>query len=196
MTIPAFNIHGVIPPFTGADPVAGGPAALSPYVVKPVEVVDDLGTTADRRDILTKWLDHRRQLRLLGFTGFQWLDGSFVEKKNPQDLDVVTFLRRPLTAQSPVALGTLLGQNPGTFNRAMLKASHRLDAYFVDMDGASETIVEVTRYFCGLFSHRRNDYLWKGMLRVDLSAAAADDDVAAAALLVSALLIGHGGAGP
>jgi hypothetical protein len=78
----------------------------------------------------------------------------------------------------------------------MLKSSHRLDAYFVDLDGAAETIVEVARYYCGLFSHRRTDYLWKGMLKVDLGAVALDDNVASAELLVAALLIDQRGVGP
>ena len=178
MPVPGFDIHGVIPPFTGVDPVASGSAALSPYVATPTEIVNALGTSIKRRDILAKWLDHRAQLRALGMTGFQWLDGSFVEKKTPNDLDVVSFLRRPPKAKSEVEIQALVGQNLQTFSHAALKASHQLDAYFVDMDGSAETIVEMSRYFCGLFSHRRNDSLWKGMLKADLKADTLDDELA------------------
>ncbi|WP_430649493.1 DUF6932 family protein, partial [Bradyrhizobium uaiense] len=39
-----------------------------------------------RRSILRGWLLHRKALRAVGFgTGFQWIDGSFVEKgKEPK----------------------------------------------------------------------------------------------------------------
>ena len=176
MPVPPFDIHGVIPPFLGLRPTNG--ADLSPYRVSPVEVVSALGTTPDRRDILRKWLQHRAQLRALGMTGFQWLNGSFTEKKNPNDLDIASFLRRPPTAQSLVDFKQLVQQNPTLFNLPLVKSTFRLDAYFVDLNGSPDTIVEFTRYFGGLFAHRRWDYLWKGMLRVELTNSTTHDATA------------------
>jgi hypothetical protein len=125
MSVPAFNIHGVLPPFIGSTP-GEPPSQMSPYVVAPVDVVNAFGSTADRLDVLTKWLDHRHQLRHRGIeSGFQWLDGSFIERKVPKDLDVTT--------------------------------------------------------------HNRGNFLWKGMLRVDLAPKSSDDIALAAIQQASAL---------
>jgi hypothetical protein len=59
-----------------------------------------------------------------------------------------------------------------------------LDAFFIDLNASPESIVNVSRYFLGLFSHRRVDGLWKGMLQVRLENVA--DDAAAAAALAPA----------
>lgn len=187
MSVPAFNTHGVIPPFVGIDP--GGPSAqMSPYLVTPVDVVNALGSTLDRLDILGKWLKHRDQLRGKGIeAGFQWLDGSFVEKKDPQDLDVTTFFRRPRKT-SAVEMSALMAQNLPIFGRTLAKSTYRLDVFWVDMDGRTETVIDLTRYYCGLFSHSRGNFLWKGMLRVDLASKAVDD-IAAAAIQQSVTLL-------
>jgi hypothetical protein len=98
MPIPAFSIDGVLPPYVGPGGPGGAPQDMTPYVATAVEVVLTLGTTPRRRTILGRWLDHRAALRGLGFQrGFQWLDGSFVEQKEPNDLDIVTFVFRPAT---------------------------------------------------------------------------------------------------
>jgi hypothetical protein len=41
-----------------------------------------------------------------------------------------------------------------------------------------KALVDITRYWTGLFSHRRNG-VWKGMLRVELNTAASDNNAAA-----------------
>lgn len=56
-----------------------------------------------------------------------------------------------------------------------------LDAFPVDLDGSPEALVGSARYFLGLFSHRRGDDLWKGMLQVRIEDIA-DDEAALAAL--------------
>lgn len=72
-------------------------------------------------------------------------------------------------------------------DRGELKRNFRLDALFIDLAGHPEVIVEVTRYYMGLFSHRRGDGLWKGMLKVRLDNAA--DDADALAMLGPALAV-------
>jgi hypothetical protein len=157
---------------------------MSPYVVSAVEVVSTLGATAKRQTILNHWLGHRAALRALGFQrGFQWLDGSFVEDKDPNDLDVVTFLFRPPAALQHDKLAALMAANGQVFYRPQAKARYMLDAFFVDLDGSPERIVDFSRYLLGLFSHRRAGDLWKGMLQVRFENAA--DDLAAAAALAS-----------
>jgi hypothetical protein len=156
---------------------------MSPYAVSAVEVASTLGTSVSRRTILTRWLDHHRSaLRALGFQrGFQWLDGSFVEDKEPNDLDVVTFVFRPPTALQNAIFAALVSANGQVFDPQQVRAHYMLDAFFVDLNASPENIVSVSRYWFGLFSHRRADELWKGMLQVRLENAL-DDSIAAAAL--------------
>ena len=96
MPIPSFSIDGVLPPYISPSGPAGRAEDMSPYVVSAFEVVSTFGGSNERAKILDGWLRHREELRSLGFQrGFQWLNGGFVENKEPRDLDVVTFLFRP-----------------------------------------------------------------------------------------------------
>ena len=182
MPIPAFTIDGVLPPYVGASGPGGAAQDMTPYVATAVEVVATFGTTNARRELLSRWLDHRADFRALGFSqGFQWIDGSFVEDKDPRDIDVVTFSRRPASVTGPMALQALMRANPDQFVRANIKLRYNLDAFFVDLDGTKEGLVNATRYYLGLFSHRRTDDLWKGMVQVRFDDPQ-DDATAIAAL--------------
>jgi hypothetical protein len=182
MPIPAFTIDGVLPPYVGPDGPGGAPEDLSPYAVTTVEVVSTLALTEQRKEILRQWLRHRAALRTIGFDrGFQWLDGSFVESKDPRDLDVVTFLYRPVGIQDRNDLARLLHANLNLFGHAQVKSAYSLDFFPIDLDGSPEALVNLTRYWLGLFSHRRGDDLWKGMLQVRMEDVA--DDTAALAIL-------------
>lgn len=177
MPVPAFTIDGVIPPYTGADGPGGTTEQMTPYEATPLEVVARFAGSDGRREILRHWLEHRQLLRDLGIqVGFQWLDGSFVEDKEPNDLDLVTFFRRPAGAQTSLQMHGLMRANPATLMRRPIREARKLDAFFVDLDGSSEGIIDATRYWCGLFSHRRVDGLWKGMVKVSL--APEDEDLA------------------
>lgn len=189
MPVPEFTIDGVIPPYTGADGPGGAAEQMTPYEASPLEVVTRFATTEIRREILRHWLEHRLMMRNLGIDiGFQWLDGSFVEDKEPNDLDIVTFFRRPLGAQTAIEIAQLMRANPETLIRSSIKAARKLDAMFVDLDGSSEGIIDATRYWCGLFSHRRVDDLWKGMVKVSLDPA--EEDLAM--LLLADMAAGDG----
>ena len=193
MPIPPFSIDGILLPYVGPDGPGGAPEDMSPYVVAAVELVATLATTEDRKAILRGWLQHRAALRAAGFTrGFQWVDGSFVENKDPKDIDVVTFLYRPAGIADAGALAQLMRANLNIFVRPQVKAAYRVDFLFpMDLDGSPELLVSMTRYLLGLFSHRRGDDLWKGMLHVRLEDVA-DDDAAIAALGVGAAAPGTG----
>lgn len=170
MPLPDFNIDGVLPPFVGSDGPGGHFEDLSPYKASVGELVRALSFTEGRKSILRGWLLHRRALRAIGFAeGFQWVDGSFVEKnKEPRDIDVVMFFRRPATAHSREDLARHLRANLGVFSRAQVKAAFHVDFMAVDLQGTPEVLVDLTRYYTGVFSHRRPDFLWKGMLQIPL----------------------------
>jgi len=170
MPLPDFNIDGLLPPFVGADGPGGHLDDLSPYKVSVLELVQGLSFSERRKSILRGWLLHRRALRAIGFNvGFQWVDGSFVEKnREPQDIDIVTYFRRPQTTMSPIDLAKHLQANLAVFSRPQVKAAFHVDFLYVDLDGTREAIVNLTRYYTGVFSHRRDDLVWKGMLEVPL----------------------------
>ena len=156
------------PPFIGPDGPGGLFQHLSPYEADALEVVSTFATTSRRCEILRGLLDHRTALRALGIVdGFQWLDGSFVEDKVPNDVDVVTFLHRPPAASQPAEMVRLLGGNPDVFDRGRVKAM--VDFFYVDLDGIPEAIVDLTRYWAGVFAHCRATLVWKGMVKISLA---------------------------
>ena len=182
MSIPALTAEGVLPPFVGPSGAAASSQNMSPYFATALEVVTHFGGTPSRQSILQGWLNHRAGLRSVGFDrGFQWLDGSFVENKNPNDLDVVTYLNRPQGILNAQSLLSLRQANLHLFERSAVRANFRLDFFSFDLDGSPEALVQISSYFIGLFSHRRGDQRWKGMLQVRLEDPS-DDQAALAAL--------------
>jgi hypothetical protein len=98
--IPDWNLLAVLPPIKPG--MAGHSPDRSPYKASFSEVVDRFAKTPPRLEILRGLLKYRAELRNRGVsTGFQWLDGSFMENKElllseaPKDVDVVTFFRVP-----------------------------------------------------------------------------------------------------
>lgn len=180
--IPAFNLSGVLPPYTGANPADR--TYVSPYKVNMSDVVNRFATSLRRVEILRGLLDYREQLLRLNIVdGYQWLDGSFVENvevihgRDPNDIDVVTFARRPMSDLQ--AWKATIQSNPNLFNPRNTKSTFMCDAYFVDLLNDPKTIISDTAYLFGLFSHQRKTSLWKGMLHVPL----VSDDATARALI-------------
>lgn len=176
--LPAFEASGVIPPFVGEAAAAAG---RSPYRATLAEVLNHFGTSGPRLIILDGLLRLRRDLHVHGFvSGWQWLDGSFVESlsgREPTDIDVVTFFDQPVGQ----ALGN--AQLPVDMIGANAKGPYSCDAYYVDLAIADPRgLVEQTAYWFGLFSHRRGTFQWKGIVEIDL---APTEDQAAAALLAN-----------
>jgi hypothetical protein len=183
MPIPPFDHNLVLPPHLG-DPTQCG--ELSPYPCTTLELCQRLGTSLERRRILSRFLDFRERLISAGLkNGFQWLDGSFLEDvearegRPPKDLDVVTVYwgyELPFQEQ-------FMTEFPEFADPTLAKANYTLDHYPFDASYRPETTVELARYWISLFSHNRLA-VWKGMLRVELDTAA--DDSAARAELAKA----------
>ena len=186
--IPPFTISGALPPFASGDPT--DPSTLSPYRTNLVKLVERYGTSPRRLQILAGLLAYRDGLMKIGIgSGFQWLDGSFLEnvevteKRDPGDLDLVTFFRRPPNATATADMRQLAQSNLALFDPTQAKLNYSCDAYFVDLDVEVESVVDQTRYWFGLFSHKRTTFLWKGILQVELGDT---NDEAAAMQLIQA----------
>jgi len=168
VTIPAWNALGLLPPFDEHSPVS---SHRSPYAVSLKDVVMRFATSAERRTVLRGFLGYRQALHQLGLhSGFQWLDGSFMEdvetleKRPPRDMDVVTFVNVPEDFNLTV-------DDLSIFQNDSAKARFQVDAYLVEMNLLPiEQVVGRSAYWYSLWSHRRNQ-AWKGFLQIDLNPA-------------------------
>lgn len=181
MTIPAFDLGLTLPPFLGPRP--GSLAFQSPYEATADEVVHRFGTSVARNEYLRGWLTLRRNLREFGIvSGFQWLDGSFVEDKErrlgvgPGDIDLVTCFNRPPGLQDDGAFRIAVGPLETTlFDPGYCKATYHCEAFYIDLGRTGKTIANLSAFWFSLFSHQRETFRWKGIVRVALGPANVDD---------------------
>lgn len=179
--IPAHSHEGVLPPFLpGGTPT--DPGEMAPYRVELSEFIQRFGDTNERKEILEGLVAYRNALRAAGITsGFQWLDGSFVEDcekvqgRPPKDIDIITFSSRPEEHAESSAWRTFIQSRPDLFDPDTTKEHFKCDAYFVDLRVNPVHLVAQTRYWFGLFSHQRDTYLWKGMIEIPFLSE--DEDV-------------------
>ena len=167
--IPQWNARGLLPANDASNPVGGYRA---PYPAALLDVVMRFGTSGERRQVLRGWLAHRAALHHLGLvSGFQWIDGSFVEDvetlrgRAPIDVDVVSFV------DAPAALPL---QDPALDHRRT-KALYKVDSYFVELTLPPEEIAQQAAYWYSVWAHTRAEQ-WKGFVQVDM---APDEDGAA-----------------
>ena len=188
MAIPDFTVSGVLPPYLGPTPTLL--PAMSPYPASLVEIANKMCASNERKAILRGLLEYRQQLATVELqAGFQWLSGSFMEDietlehRPPNDIDLVTFVHRPAAVLADADWQAFyLAHQPLLDPQRVKVAFPTCHCYFVDLDSAAIGIVSQTRYWFGLFSHRR-DGLWKGLLKVPLAVSA--DDTAALALVTA-----------
>lgn len=160
-------------------------AEVSPYRTSMAELVEKFAHLHGRRQLLAGLLQYRIDLAKLGFVrGFQWLDGSFSEDvetsqdRSPADIDLVTFAYSPNGMASHEVL-ELMNANPTLFVAVRAKAAYGCDAFVLPLDKSPENLVKRAAYYFNLFSHRRGDHVWKGLLQVPLE----NDDAVAHELL-------------
>lgn len=183
--IPAWNMAGVIPPIRPGQ--QGGSSDRSPYIVPLAMVMDRFALSSERGAILLGLLAYRAALHGLGIvSGFQWLDGSFVEdiemqeNSPPNDIDVVTYFNLP-PGDTQITLATRAGN---IFDHAHVKNTYHLDSYSSTLGGAaSNSFIRQATYWYSMWSHRR-DGMWKGFVQVDLDPA---QDAIATSILTSKL---------
>ena len=170
--IPPFNHSGVLPPFIGHAHERHG---RSPYPVSLKDIASRFAGSEPRKSLFDGFLRYRNELRSIGLSGFQWLDGSFVEdvetmrRRPPGDIDVVTFAKRPEGVEADDSWEAFVRTRLDLFVPSEAKRLYHCDAYFVDLHSSQpEWLVKLTSYWSGLFSHQRDTSLWKGMVQVSL----------------------------
>lgn len=168
--IPSFNENGVLPPYRGSDPKQIG--SISPYLFTTLDICERFAYTLERKTILEGFLSFRQKLDEIGLTaGFQWLGGSFItnieniEKRPPNDLDVVTFY---WTKYKEENLKKILSNFEAFLYVEEAKKVYYLDHYSVDLTHNAELTLRNINYWSQFFSHTR-DGLWKGMISVKLN---------------------------
>jgi hypothetical protein len=178
--IPEWTVSGVLPPYLGAPTSA---IHMAPYPTALPLVVERFAFSPKRIEILQGLLSYRQELAQLGIVdGFQWLTGSILENienlesRDPNDIDIVTFFRRPIGAKDPIAWMHFGNINRQSFSPQRNKMIFKCDTQYIDLDASSEDVANLTRFWFGLFSHRRNDQ-WKGMLTIPLLTST-DDAIA------------------
>lgn len=181
--IPAWNMAGVIPPIRPGQP--GHSTDRSPYAAPLATVAERFAQSSQRLKILNGLLEYRSELHRLGLTsGFQWLDGSFLEDieareaRPPKDIDVVTYFHLP-EGESQASLHAKAGR---LFDHEFVARTYYVDAYQGILgEPFNLSVVRRLAYWYSMWSHRR-DGLWKGFVEVDLSHSG---DAAALAILTS-----------
>lgn len=170
--VPPWNARGVIDPIDESAPVA---ATRSPYNVSLREFVLDFAISEKRVTILKGYLEYRSRLHAVGLlSGFQWLDGSFLEhieltdKRPPGDLDVVTFYDAPNISQLVLRQADPFIFPTTDIEHDALKRSLYVDAYAQSLTSNARNLVRASAYWYSMWSHRR-DLSWKGFIQVDLA---------------------------
>jgi hypothetical protein len=148
---------------------------MAPYKVTLLEVAQQFSSSVARRAIIGGLVSYRAELLKAGITsGFQWIDGSFVEEveKNagrpPTDIDIITFAERPSAYLDFQKWSNFVNSRKDLFLPPESKKHYKCDAYYIDMWLPPAILISQTRYWFGLFSHQRDTFLWKGMLEVPL----------------------------
>lgn len=172
--IPVSTLQGILPPFIAGDPTLS--TNMSPYRSTMKAFVERFGTSPERLTIISGLLDYRAALMACGFTGFQWLCGSFVENvesirgRPPKDVDVVSIINRPPEfAEDEKWIEFIDGSNGALLDSQAMKKAHSCDAWVIDMNDPAIDVVNQTRFWYGLFSHQRMTSAWKGMVVVELN---------------------------
>jgi hypothetical protein len=95
--------------------------------------------------------------------------------ESKRDVDLITFFRRPALHFHDYAWENFVKKHLNLFLRERTHETYGCDSIFVDLSGPSDYLVGQTRYWFGLFSHKRSG-VWKGMLHMPLGQSVDDND--------------------
>lgn len=168
MPIPPHRPDGTLPPVTLAR--VQHPEQMTPFRTSLEELVRRFALSTERHRILQGFLAFRARLHELGIVdGFQWIGGGFLElrPREPGDIDVVTFFRRPAAWTTREEEERVVRAAPEVFTSSGAGARYGCDAFFVALDAPDALRWAV--YWCGLHSHHMETCAWKGFLEIPLA---------------------------
>jgi hypothetical protein len=175
--LPTFDARGVLPAFIG--PNATKHATRSPFKATIHDLVTRFAYTKERATLLLGLNAYRERLFDRGFIdGMQWIDGSFVEdverlhSRPPRDIDLITLFRRPKRYAANLKSWKEDFEKKiffDLFEPNANKFSFNCDTYALDLDGKSESIIEQSAYWLGLFSQQRTTQHTKGIVSIPLA---------------------------
>ena len=178
MSLPSFDLRGLLPPFVGADATTPD---RSPYWTTIQELAAAFGTTPHRRQLLRNLIAYRALLADDGYvSGIQFIDGSFVEnvemfaRRAPSDIDVFSVLNVPAKYLADPLAWTSSGLpfwQLEIADRDHNKRRFNLDTYallFEEAQAQPMKLIDNIIYWYGLFSHQRDTLAWKGFAGLSL----------------------------
>lgn len=178
MTLPSFDMRGLLPPFIGAD---ARTSDRSPYWTTMTDFASAFGTTSHRRHLLRNLISYRTLLTGEGYVGgIQFIDGSFVENvetlagRDPGDIDVFSILNVPpkyVTAPAAWQADGLPFWQAEIVDRDRNKSRFNLDTYavlFEELQAQPMSLIGNVIYWYSLFSHQRDTFAWKGFVGLAL----------------------------
>ncbi len=176
--IPNFTHEGLLPPYVGGN--APCPAQRSPYHTNLRDFFVRFGTSKERISILRGFLTLRQRLLNLGFTGTQWLGGSFLTQKEvPADIDIFTIadcyppnISKDLLLKEEVLPPTCKNLLCDSYWVPLMPPN----GHGIELSAYQQQVAEEIFYWTGLFSHTR-DKIWKGMLAISLPDGSEDYNV-------------------
>ena len=180
VTIPPWNIGGVLPPIYPGYP--GESLFRAPFRVSLFDSIVHFSTSSRRQTILKGFLEYRNSLHKSGLSkGFQWINGSFVENvetnqnRDPNDIDVVTFFELP-PGETEASLKTGF---PHLFNHKHIKQQFLTDSYYLPLgsDKPTSYFIRQSNYWYSMWAHQRDSLIWKGFLEIDLSQDSDDESM-------------------
>ncbi len=170
--VPSWTKEGVISPVNDDGASGSVSRERSPYEVTFKSFASHFATSQERKAILKGFLSFRRKIYSVGIvSGFQWVDGSFVENveqlesRSPGDVDVVTFFDLP----NQTVWEKFKENFAEFFHPENSKKKFLVDAYYVQLnDRDPYSLVRDAAYWYSMWAHRRSRQ-WKGFLQIPLS---------------------------
>ena len=178
--VPPFREDGTLPPYKGSFvKLERSSAALSPYRIEPVELVDLLGTSPRRRQLLRGFFRYRRDLVRVGLRyAVQWIGGSFTEQgREPKDLDCVTFALVPDDwFEGGRIRETRAAEHAEVIDPLACRSRYGVDAHFALVNHLIPAM-HAAHSWAALYGHTKGD-VWKGFLELPWTEDAAADVLA------------------
>lgn len=182
-TLPEFNEEGCLPwnPLL-KDGIIGDDTPfenhrISPYMIGLREFERVFLFTDHRRKLYRSLQQYRRALREIGYVhGLHWVGGSYVEKTNkePADIDITTFLRRPPNIRNTNEYLAFVHRNRDLHNRQYVKMVFCVDGTIVDivadpaLQDEIQYITQITSRYA-LYTHSIRTGNRKGFVAITFS---------------------------